>query len=64
MDPRKSFDQTRDLLKEHHDWMKGTINLIASENVPSPAVREALTTDFRNRYAEGAPGKRVYAGCK
>lgn len=64
MDPRKSFDQTRDLLKEHHDWMKGTINLIASENVPSPAVREALTTDFGNRYAEGAPGERVYAGCK
>lgn len=64
MDPRKSFDRTRNLLKEHHKWMKGTINLIASENVPSPAVREALTTDFGNRYAEGAPGERVYAGCK
>lgn len=64
MDPKKSFAHTRDLLKEHHEWMKGTINLIASENVPSPAVREALTTDFGNRYAEGAPGERVYAGCK
>lgn len=64
MKPEEAFDRTRELLKKHHDWMKGTINLIASENVPSPAVREALTTDFGNRYAEGQPGERVYAGCK
>lgn len=64
VDARESFDKTRKLLKEHHEWMKGTINLIASENVPSPAVREAMTTDFGNRYAEGLPGERVYAGCK
>lgn len=64
MGPKKAFDRTRSLLKEHHEWMKGTINLIASENVPSPAVREALTTDFGNRYAEGMPGERVYAGCR
>ena len=37
--------------------------LIASENVQSPAVREALTSDFGSRYAEGLPGERVYAGC-
>lgn len=43
--------------------MKTTINLVASENIPSPAVREALTSDFGNRYAEGLPGERVYAGC-
>lgn len=64
MDPKKSYEKTRDLLKEHHDWMKNTINLIGSENIPSPAVREALTSDFGNRYAEGAPGERVYAGCE
>lgn len=64
MKPEKAFERTFDLLKDHHDWMKGTINLIASENVPSPAVREALVTDFGNRYAEGPPGERVYAGCK
>ncbi|MFP4005249.1 MAG: serine hydroxymethyltransferase [Candidatus Hadarchaeia archaeon] len=64
MDPRKSFDRTRNLLKKHHEWMKSTVNLIGSENVPSPAVREAMTTDFGNRYAEGPPGERVYAGCK
>jgi glycine hydroxymethyltransferase len=43
--------------------MKNTINLIASENVTSPAVREAMICDFQHRYAEGWPGERVYAGC-
>jgi glycine hydroxymethyltransferase len=38
--------------------------LIASENVSSPAVREALASDFGHRYAEGWPGERVYAGCR
>ncbi|MFX0108104.1 MAG: serine hydroxymethyltransferase, partial [Candidatus Hodarchaeota archaeon] len=44
--------------------MQNTINLIASENVSSPAVRSAIVCDFRDRYAEGWPGERVYAGCK
>ncbi|TFG13505.1 aminotransferase class I/II-fold pyridoxal phosphate-dependent enzyme [Candidatus Thorarchaeota archaeon] len=44
--------------------MSNTINLIASENVSSPAVRSATVCDFRDRYAEGWPGERVYAGCK
>ena len=46
--------------------MSGSItpfHLIASENIPSPAVREAVASDFGNRYAEGWPGERVYAGC-
>lgn len=60
---REMFDKVLGLLRQHHDWMKKTVNLIASENVPSPAVREALITDFGNRYAEGWPGERVYAGC-
>ncbi|MHA1851090.1 MAG: hypothetical protein ACTSW8_07535, partial [Candidatus Thorarchaeota archaeon] len=41
--------------------MQNTINLIASENVSSPAVRSAIVCDFRDRYAEGWPGERVYA---
>ncbi|KXA90130.1 serine hydroxymethyltransferase [candidate division MSBL1 archaeon SCGC-AAA259I09] len=64
MGPKGSFDRVLKLLKEHHKWSQETVNLIASENVPSPAVREALVSDFGNRYAEGAPGKRLYAGCK
>lgn len=51
------------LMREHHSWFSRCIPLIASENVPSPAVREAVASDFANRYAEGWPGERVYAGC-
>jgi glycine hydroxymethyltransferase len=41
-------------LEQHHEWFTYSIPLIASENVPSPAVREALISDFGNRYAERA----------
>ncbi|RLE49004.1 MAG: serine hydroxymethyltransferase, partial [Candidatus Methanomethylicota archaeon] len=51
-------------MEKHHEWLSQSLPMIASENVPSPAVREALTCDFGNRYAEGWPGERVYAGCK
>jgi glycine hydroxymethyltransferase len=61
---RKEYDYVFDLLQSHHKWFQECIPLIASENIPSPAVREALTTDFGNRYAEGWPGERVYAGCR
>jgi glycine hydroxymethyltransferase len=50
-------------MKEHHTWFNKSIPLIASENIPSTAVREAIISDFGNRYAEGWPGERVYAGC-
>ena len=52
------------LLKEHHQFISSAIPLIASENVTSISVREALITDFQHRYAEGWPGERLYAGCK
>jgi glycine hydroxymethyltransferase len=60
----ESYNRTFNLLKEHHEWFKQSIPLIASENVSSPAVREALASDFGHRYAEGWPGERVYAGCR
>jgi glycine hydroxymethyltransferase len=41
-----------------------TINLIASENYASPAVREAQGSSMTNKYAEGYPGKRYYNGCE
>ena len=61
--PLELYNKTFELLGQHHKWFQQNLPLIASENVPSPAVREALTTDFGNRYAEGWPGERVYAGC-
>ncbi len=63
MQAREAYDKTLGLLQKHHDWFKTVIPLIASENVTSPAVREALICDFQHRYAEGWPGERVYAGC-
>ncbi len=40
------------------------INLIASENYASRAVREASGSILTNKYAEGYPGKRWYCGCE
>ena len=64
MNPEESYMKVRSLMKQHHEWFKNSIPLIASENVCSPAVREALMSDFGHRYAEGWPGERVYAGCR
>ncbi len=61
--PRDSYDKVFSSLQKHHTWFENSIPLIASENIPSPAVREAVMSDFGNRYAEGWPGERVYAGC-
>ncbi len=40
------------------------LELIASENIVSPAVLEAQGSIFTNKYAEGYPGKRYYGGCQ
>ena len=40
------------------------LELIASENYASPAVREAMATCLTNKYAEGYPGRRYYGGCE
>src|SRR5690606_400511 len=40
------------------------IELIASENIASPAVLEATGSVFTNKYAEGYPGRRYYGGCE
>ena len=39
------------------------IELIASENIVSPAVMAAMGTVLTNKYAEGYPGHRYYGGC-
>ncbi|MDP8907124.1 MAG: serine hydroxymethyltransferase, partial [Thermoproteota archaeon] len=64
MEAKELYDNILKLMKEHHNWFNNSIPLIASENIPSPAVREAVVSDFGNRYAEGWPGERVYAGCR
>ncbi len=54
----------KELTKEHHNWMENSINLIASENITSTNVREAMASDLSHRYAEGISGCRLYEGCK
>ena len=48
--------------KEYHRQQRN-IELIASENIVSPAVMMAMGTCLTNKYAEGYPGKRYYGGC-
>ncbi len=61
---QKYAQKIKDLTKEHHKWMESSINLIASENITSKAVREALASDLSHRYAEGLPCERLYEGCQ
>lgn len=43
---------------------KYELEMIASENLTSPAVMEAQGSILTNKYAEGYPGKRYYGGCE
>ena len=58
------FRRVQSLIKQHERWFSESLPMIASENVASKAVREVLSSDLGQRYAEGWPGERVYAGCK
>ena len=51
-------------IMSHKEQEEETINLIASENLTSRAVREAQGSILTNKYAEGYPAKRWYSGCK
>lgn len=54
------FEQLELENKRQHEHLE----LIASENFVSTAVREAAGSVFTNKYAEGYPGKRYYGGCE
>ncbi len=43
---------------------ESNLELIASENIVSRAVMEAMGSHLTNKYAEGYPGKRYYGGCE
>lgn len=56
------MDEIFSLIKKEEGRQKETINLIASENYVSEAVREASGSVFMNKYAEGYPAARYYEG--
>jgi len=55
-------EQVLELIQKEADRQENTLDLIASENICSAEVRAALSSQFVNKYAEGYPGKRYYAG--
>jgi glycine hydroxymethyltransferase len=66
-----SYDRVREADPAVADALTGELNrqrdtlaMIASENHVSPAVLEAQGSTLTNKYAEGYPGKRYYAGCE
>lgn len=55
---RKIFDAIQNETRRQQDGLE----MIASENIVSPAVLEAMGTPLTNKYSEGYPGKRYYGG--
>ena len=51
-------------MKDELGRQRENIELIASENIVSPAVMAAMGSVLTNKYAEGLPGKRYYGGCQ
>ena len=58
VDPEVAAAMDRELTRQRQN-----IELIASENIVSPAVMAAMGSVLTNKYAEGLPGKRYYGGC-
>lgn len=56
--------EINNLIKRERERQETTIDLIASENYTSHDVLSAAGSVLTNKYAEGYPGKRYYAGCK
>lgn len=57
-DPELAEAMQRELVRQRQN-----IELIASENIVSPAVMAAMGTVLTNKYAEGYPAHRYYGGC-
>jgi glycine hydroxymethyltransferase len=52
------------VILQEEERQRKNLELIASENYVSAAVREAASSVLTNKYAEGYPGKRYYGGCE
>src|SRR5579864_4506957 len=58
----KEDPEVANLIRREFKRQSETLELIASENLTSPAILEALGTLLTNKYAEGYPGRRYYGG--
>lgn len=58
-DPEIYESMVKELRRQQHN-----LELIASENIVSPAVMAAMGSFHTNKYAEGYPGDRYYGGCQ
>lgn len=63
--PLQESDPTiYNLIKLEEERQEHNLELIASENIASLAVRQAMASVLTDKYAEGLPGKRYYGGCE
>ena len=53
-----------EIMEKELDRQRHNLELIASENIVSPAVMAAMGSVLTNKYAEGYPGHRYYGGCQ
>ena len=64
MSLEQSDPKVAEILRNEEHRQESTLELIASENHVSRAVREAAGSVMTNKYAEGYPGARYYGGCE
>lgn len=61
---KKQDVEVYDICLKELNRQRGTIELIASENIVSPAVLDTMSSVLTNKYAEGKPHARYYGGCQ
>lgn len=65
IDILKEYDaELGDAIEKELGRQRNNLELIASENIVSPAVMAAMGSVLTNKYAEGYPSKRYYGGCE
>ena len=65
MDILKEYDaEVGSAIAKELGRQRNNLELIASENIVSPAVMAAMGSVLTNKYAEGYPSKRYYGGCE
>ena len=64
MDYLSNYPEIKELINKELTDQRNSLKMIASENYCSPAVMQAMSTVFTDKYAEGYSNHRFYAGCE